>query len=253
MLRIALAGVNGRMGQVIASILAGADEKTIVAGFDINTEKKGSFPVYADPLEFSGQADVIIDFSNPQFLQRLADYCVKRKIPLVVATTGLSESHLALLERASGVIPVFRSANMSLGINLAVELVKKAAAALGCAFDVEIIERHHNQKLDAPSGTALMLADAAASALPYDSEYVYDRHSVLKKREKNEIGIHTVRGGTIMGEHTVLFAGQNEILEIRHEALSRDIFAHGAVKAAEFLSKRPPGLYNMSDVIGESV
>ena len=236
MLKIALSGCCGRMGHVINDIVSGREGMEIVAGFDINTVQYADFPIFADPFEFTGECDVIIDFSNAASTERLLDYCEQHGTPVVICTTGHSA--------------VFRSGNMSLGINLMSELLKQSAAVLGDKYDVEIIEKHHNQKLDAPSGTALMLADAVASALPYDAEYVYDRHERREKRPAHEIGISAIRGGTIVGEHSVLFCGRDEIIEIKHTALSREVFAVGAVDAAAFMAERTqPGMYDMSDVI----
>ena len=250
MLKIALSGCNGRMGRVIADICAGKENMKVVAGFDVNTVKLGDFPVYADPFEFSGAADVVIDFSNVSSTTQLLHYCIKTRTPVVICTTGHSPEQLEEIRAASEKIPVFRSGNMSVGINLIMDLLKKCAAVVGDGYDVEITEKHHNQKLDAPSGTALMLADAVSEALPYDADYVYDRHERREKRPAHEIGIHTVRGGTIVGEHTVLFAGRDELIEIKHTALSREVFAAGAVDAAAYLAAQTqPGLYNMGHVI----
>lgn len=250
MLKIGLCGCNGRMGRVITDIVSKKENMKIVAGFDAYTEKLSDYPVYADPHEYTGGCDVIIDFSNAASLETLLDYCKKTKTPVVICTTGHSKEQLAEMRAASAEIPVFRSGNMSIGINLMMDLLRKAASVLGDGYDVEITEKHHNQKLDAPSGTALMLADAVNEALPYDAEYVYDRHERREKRPAHEIGMHTVRGGTIVGEHEVLFAGRDELIEIRHVALSREVFAVGAVDAAAYLgSQTQPGMYDMSDVI----
>lgn len=250
--KIIISGCNGRMGQTIARLCAEKETATIIAGFDLNAEKKSTFPVYADPMEYQGAADVVIDFSSPASLSNLLNYCTMRKLPCVLCTTGYSESDLVQILHASKQIPVFRSGNMSLGINLLTGLVKKAAAVLGNDFDVEIVESHHRTKLDAPSGTALMLADAAASALPHESEYVYDRHDVRQKRGKNEIGISSVRGGTIVGEHEVIFAGTDEVITFKHTAYSRDVFATGAISAAVYLANiKTPGMYDMSHVLAD--
>ena len=250
MLKIALSGCNGRMGRVIADIVSTRDEMEIVAGFDVNTAKNGAFPVFSDPFEFQGECDVIIDFSNASSTEHLLAYCEKHHTPVIICTTGHSAEQLTKIRAASAKIPVFRSGNMSIGINLMTELLRKSAAVLGDKYDVEIIEKHHNQKLDAPSGTALMLADAVADALPYEAEYVYDRHERREKRPAHEIGISAIRGGTIVGEHSVLFCGRDEIIEIKHTALSREVFAVGAVDAAAFMAGcTQPGMYDMNDVI----
>lgn len=250
MLKIALSGCNGRMGRVISDIVANKKDMEIVAGFDINTEKHAGFPVYADPFEFQGICDVIIDFSNASSTEHLLAYCEQHNTPIVICTTGHSPEQLQNIRSASAKFPIFRSGNMSIGINLMMELLRKSASVLGDNFDVEIIEKHHNQKLDAPSGTALMLADAVADTLPYEAKYVYDRHERREKRPAHEIGISAIRGGTIVGEHSVLFCGRDEIIEIKHTALSREVFAVGAVDAAAFMANcKQPGMYDMSDVI----
>lgn len=250
MLKIALSGCNGRMGRVITDICAKKENMKIVAGFDAHAAKRSDFPVYADPFEFSGACDVVIDFSNVSLTDQLLKYCLKTRTPVVICTTGHSPAQIAQIGAAATEIPVFRSGNMSIGINLMIDLLKKCATVLGDGYDVEVIEKHHNQKLDAPSGTAIMLADALAEALPYDADYAYDRHERREKRPAHEIGIHAVRGGTIVGEHTVLFAGRDELIEIKHTALSREVFAVGAVDAAAFLAAQTtPGLYDMSQMI----
>lgn len=250
MLKIALSGCNGRMGRVITDIVQNRKDMEIVAGFDLNTQKHADFPVYADPFEFSGQCDVIIDFSNASSTEHLLAYCEQHHTPIVISTTGHSPEQLQKIREASAKFPIFRSGNMSIGINLMMDLLRKSACVLGEHFDVEIIEKHHNQKLDAPSGTALMLADAVADALPYDAEYVYDRHTRREKRPAHEIGISAIRGGTIVGEHSVLFCGRDEVIEIKHTALSREVFAVGAVDAAVFMAGcTQAGMYDMSDVI----
>lgn len=251
MINIALFGCNGKMGQVIAGIVNNDPDAKIAFGFDINTDVKNSFPVYSNTDNIAEDADVIIDFSHPASLPSIIEYSKNNKIPCVIATTGLSESQLKDIDDLSKEVAVFRSANMSLGINLLINLVKKAASLLEGKFDIEIIEKHHNQKIDAPSGTALMIADAVSDTLSEKPEYVYDRHSVRKKRNKTEIGLHAVRGGTIVGEHEVIFAGNDEIVEIKHSAMSKGIFAEGAVKAAKFLVGKAPGMYNMEQLIEE--
>ena len=249
MTKIIMNGCNGKMGQVITRLVSEDPGCEIVAGFDINTSVPNTYPVYTDPEEFSGEADVLIDFSHPSSLARVLDFCKKRKLPAVIATTGFDSSQRASLEAASEETAIFFSANMSLGINLITDLAKKAAKLLEGNFDIEIVERHHNQKIDAPSGTALAIADAIAETLSFEPEYVYDRHSQRKKRSKTEIGLHAIRGGTITGDHEVIFAGNDEVIEIKHSAASKEVFAVGAIKAAKFLADKPAGMYSMKDII----
>ena len=247
--QIIISGCNGRMGRVVESICEADPDVSVVAGFDVSLESR-AFPVFVSPANFTGEADAVIDFSSPAALDGLLAFALERKVPLVLATTGYSDEQLAQIDEASKRIPIFRSANMSLGINVLLELVKKAAAVLGDSYDIEIVEKHHNRKVDAPSGTALMIADAAASALNFKPEYVYERHSVRQSRDKKEIGISAVRGGTIVGIHEIMFAGRDEIIEIKHTAMSREIFANGAVKAAKFLAgMSKPGMYDMSMLV----
>lgn len=243
-------GCNGRMGRVICSI-AKENDCEIVAGIDKAAGAPTEFPVFSSPDQCQVEADVIIDFSHPSAFEAITSYAVSKKIPLVVATTGLSPEQTAHLDEIAGEIPVFFSANMSLGVNLLMDLVKKAARFLEGNFDIEIVEKHHNQKLDAPSGTALAIADGINSALETPCEYVYDRHAKREKRSKTEIGLHAVRGGTIVGEHSVIFAGYNEVIEISHSAMSRDVFAVGALKAAKYLVFQKPGKYTMSDMLAD--
>ncbi len=248
--KIIISGCNGRMGQVVTRMCSERDGMEVVAGFDKNAVKLSTYPVYAEPMEFSGDADVIIDFSNSAALEPLLAYAEKRRIPAVICTTGHSPEQLEKINETSKKVPLFRSGNMSLGINLLTNLLKKVSAVLGTGYDVEIVERHHRMKVDAPSGTALMLADAVNSGLPYDAEYVYERQSVRRQRGDHEIGISAVRGGTIVGEHEVLFCGPDEVIEFKHTAYSREVFANGAIAAAEFMSNvKEPGLYDMNDVL----
>jgi 4-hydroxy-tetrahydrodipicolinate reductase len=250
MLNIIISGCNGHMGRTVASLAAGDHELTIAAGFDIDVGVKRGFPVFTDPEEFTGDCDVVIDFSSPSALPGLLAFCVSKSIPAVLCTTGYSEPQLKSIGEVSTVIPIFRSANMSTGINLLADLVRRACAVLGGSYDVEIIERHHRHKADAPSGTALMLADAAASALPYKAECVFERSSVRQPRGKCEIGISSVRGGSIVGEHEVVLAGFAETIELRHSVSSRDVFADGALKAAKFIAGvGGAGLYDMNDML----
>ena len=249
MTNIILCGCGGRMGKAIAA--AAGKDYDIVAGVDVNASALSaacSFPVYEKISDFPGKADAIVDFSHHSALPSLLDYAKSTGTPLVIATTGHTEEELALMKKASSDVAVFFSGNFSIGINLIIDLAKQAAKTLGLDFDVEIIEKHHNKKLDAPSGTALMIANAIAEERE-ETEYVYDRQSVRKAREQKEIGIHSVRGGTIVGEHEVLFAGPNEQITISHSAASREIFATGALRAAAYVAKKDEGLYNMSDLI----
>ncbi len=250
MTKILLSGCNGRMGRAISEMCKKSEDTVITAGVDLFTERLYGYPVYDSFSAVTEDCDVVIDFSNPKTLPSLLEYCTSNKKPLVLCTTGLSDEELACVDEASRVIPVFRSGNMSLGINVLMMLAKRATQVLGDGFDIEIIEQHHNQKLDAPSGTAIMLAEAVESAASYEPRRVYERHSVRAKREKNEIGIHSIRGGTIVGEHEVIFAGENETITLRHSAQSREVFAAGAIRAAIYLaSVSGAGKYDMDDLI----
>ena len=249
MTKIILSGCNGKMGKVITRLVENDNTVEIVCGLDINTTADSGYPVVDDLSAFNGKADVIIDFSHPDTMDKLLPYCQATGTALVMATTGLSEAQIEKLDELSEKVAVFRSANMSIGINLLMSLVKKAAQTLEGDFDIEIVEKHHNQKIDAPSGTALMLADGISDALTSKPGYVYDRHSVRKKRGKDEIGIHAVRGGTIVGEHEVIFAGTDEIIEIKHTAMSKEIFAVGSIRAAKFIADKKPGMYSMQDMM----
>ena len=251
MIKVIMSGCNGAMGQVITRLAAEREELKIVAGFDICDTLKNDYPVFKDPADCKTAADVIIDFSHPNGLEKVLAYAVSEHLPIVVATTGLSQHHITKLHSAAKSVPVFFSANMSLGVNLVIDLVSRAAKLLEDSFDIEIIEKHHNKKIDAPSGTALAIADAISSGLSQTKEYIYDRHSVRKKRAKQEIGIHAVRGGTIVGDHSVIFAGNDEIIEINHHAASKEIFAVGALKAAKFLVDQEPQMYAMKDLVNK--
>ena len=246
MLNIMLCGCGGRMG---AAVIAAAKEAgdRIVAGVDINPASDSPFPIFTSPDEIQGRAEVIVDFSHHSALQGLLDYATKSRTPIVVCTTGHTEDELAAMKTASQAVPVFFSRNMSLGINLLIALCRRAATALGDAFDIEIIEKHHNQKLDAPSGTALMIADAISEEK--ERPYVYDRHAERRARAKGEIGLHAGRGGTIVGEHEVMFCGKDEVITLSHSAASREVFATGALRAAHFMAGKPAGLYNMDHVV----
>ncbi len=248
MKKIILCGANGKMGHVIRNIVAGDDECEIVAGVDINTESS-EFPIYSEIGGVKENADVIIDFSNPALLNHLLKYSSAKKIPVVIATTGFDDDQKKQIENAAKENGVFFTYNMSMGINLLATLAKKAVDVLGNDFDIEIIEKHHNQKIDAPSGTALMLADAICEEIDEPMKYEYDRHSKREKRSKNEIGMHAVRGGTIVGEHEIIFAGRDEIITLSHSARSKEVFAVGAVNAAKYMVGKGAGLYTMKDLI----
>lgn len=249
MTRILISGCLGHMGRVTASTIESRNDCETVAGLDISSDDSTAFPVFKNLDELNTEIDVIVDFSNPVALKSLLAYAVRTGTPLILCTTGYSTSQEKDIKEASLSAPIFYSGNMSLGINLLIELSKKAAAVFGEGFDIEIIEKHHNQKLDAPSGTAIMIADAVSKSQGNRFGYVYDRHSVRKKRGKNELGIHSLRAGTIVGEHEIVFAGNDETLTITHQALSKQIFATGAVNAAVFMLGKPAGIYRMSDLL----
>lgn len=251
MTKMILSGCCGTMGKVVSDCASGRNDLEIVAGVDHRTESECSYPVYISPDAVKEKANVLIDFSHPALLHSLLEFGKKTKTPLVLCTTGYDAEQVRALKETSRQIPIFYSGNMSLGINLLIELARIAERVLGNAFDVEIVEAHHNQKIDAPSGTALMIADAVADAAGEQMYYMYDRHSQRKPRAGNEIGIHSIRGGTIVGEHKVIFAGPQEVLTITHSAQSKEIFANGALNAAAFLSRKEQGLYTMTDLIQE--
>lgn len=250
MTRVIMNGCNGKMGQCITEICKNDADVEIVAGIDVYDGISNDYPVFAAIADCEIQADVVIDFSNAKAVDAVLDYCVDRQIPVVLCTTGLSEEQLAKVDEVYQKVAVLKSANMSLGINTLMELLRKAALVFAPAgFDMEIVEKHHNQKLDAPSGTALALADSMNEALENAYEYKYDRSTERKKREEKEIGISAVRGGNIVGEHEVFFCGQDEVIEFKHTAYSKAVFAKGAVEAAKFLKGKPAGHYDMADVI----
>lgn len=248
MIRILLSGACGKMGKVITENTADYENLKIVCGVDI-VQGFQKFPVYSSFEDVPERPDVIIDFSNVAALDGLLEYAIKEKIPAVLATTGYNDAQKTKIKEAANSIPIFYTANMSLGVNLLCALAKKAAVILGNDFDIEIIEKHHNQKIDAPSGTALMLADAINDVSFDRYSYEYDRHSKRRRRTKNEIGIHSVRGGTIVGEHSVLFAGNDEIITLSHSAASKSVFANGALKAASFIYEKEAGIYDMNDIL----
>jgi len=246
-------GCNGKMGQTITRIIQEYQEMKIVAGISRNTQKFiNPYPVFKSFYELdSCEADVVLDFSNADAIPEVVGYCTRTGTALVTGTTGLSDLHYNLLKQASEVIPVFSAANMSFGVSVLLELVLKAAAALGHEYDIEILEKHHNEKKDAPSGTALMLARELQALRGSNTELVYDRSGRNEKRDKKEIGISSIRGGTIPGEHTVLFAGKDEVLELKHTALSRDVLGRGALKAVQFIAGKEKGWYGMKSMLKE--
>ena len=251
MTSIILRGCNGKMGKVITQMLEEDKAAVIAAGVDISKDSNYEYPVFYNFSQCNVPADVIIDFSAPVNVKEMIDFAIARGIGIVLCTTGFSKEDQLLIEDASKVIPILQSANMSMGVNLLLKLIKEATKVLvDSGFDIEIVEKHHNKKVDAPSGTALALADAINSVLNNQYEYVYDRTDIRAPRVKNEIGISSVRGGTIVGEHEIIFAGTDEVIEIKHTAYSKAIFAKGAIQAAKYLPGKPAGKYTMNDVIG---
>lgn len=248
-MKIILNGCNGRMGKVLQTQIAATDGLTVVAGIDRMTDPASDFPQFTSLAACTEAADVVIDFSHYAGLPALLTDAVKKGLPTVVATTGLQKEQLAQLSETAKEIPIFFSANMSLGINVLIKALQTVSGALEDSFNIEIIEKHHNQKKDAPSGTALLLADSINDVLLAKKDYVFGRHGSDLENPLQELGIHAVRGGTIPGEHTVLFAGLDEVIEFKHTALSRDIFANGAIKAAQYLVQQPAGLYSMADLL----
>ena len=251
MTRVIMHGCNGKMGQTIAGLIKADEEIELVAGVDAWDEGKNPFPVFRNIKDCDVEADAVIDFSAAAAVDNLLDYCAGKKLPCVLCTTGLSETQLKKVEEASKKTAVLKSANMSLGINMLLKLLKEATEILAPAgFDIEIVEKHHNLKVDAPSGTALALGDAVNEVLDNEYEYVYDRSQRREKRPKKEIGFSAVRGGTIVGDHDVIFAGADEVITFSHTAYSKAVFGKGAIQAAKFLKGKSAGMYNMSDVIG---
>lgn len=250
MVKILMHGCNGKMGRMITEIVKNEEDTVIAAGVDKFTGIPNDYPVFEEIAQCDVDVDVVIDFSNAGAVDELLDYCVEKSLPVVLCTTGLSDEQLKKVDECSEKIAVLKSANMSMGINLLLKLLKDAAKVLAPAgYDIELVEKHHNQKLDAPSGTALALADSINEAMGNEYEYVYDRSQVRKKRDAKEIGISAVRAGTIVGEHEVIFAGTDEVIEFKHTAYSRSVFAKGAVEAGKFLAGQPAGMYDMGDVI----
>ncbi len=251
MVKVIMHGCNGHMGQVVSAMAAADPEVEIVAGIDLVDNRENGYPVFTDIWSCQTEADVVIDFCSAKATDVLLEYCADRKLPVVLCTTGLSEEQLKKVEDTSKKVAVLKSANMSLGINLLMKLVKEAAQTLAAAgFDMEIVEKHHRLKVDAPSGTALALADSINEGLDQAYHYTYDRSQRREKRDPKEIGISAVRGGTIVGEHDVIFAGEDEVITFQHTAYSKNIFAKGAIQAAKYLAGKEPGWYQMGDVIG---
>lgn len=251
MIKVIMCGCNGKMGQVISGIIENDEDSVMAAGLDVVDNGMNSYPVFTEYGKCDVEADVVIDFSSSKGTDALLDFCKEKKLPLVLCTTGLSEEQIAKVNEVSKEIPILKSANMSLGINTIMKLLKEATKVFAPAgYDIEIVEKHHNQKLDAPSGTALALADSINEELDNEYEYKFDRSQDRIKRPKKEIGISAVRGGTIVGDHDVIFAGIDEVIEINHRAYSKAVFGKGAVQAAKYLVGKPAGMYDMSDVIG---
>lgn len=248
MIRILMVGCSGRMGKVISSAIDQFNNLSIVAGIDKNKNNGFDYPIFENISECTVDVDVILDFSRPDILESLLKYSEEKSLPLVLCTTGYSDEQLNTIQRMSANIPMFRSANMSIGINVINNVLKKISAMLFENYDIEIIEKHHNQKVDAPSGTAILLADTIKEAIPEETMYVHGR-SGISKRHNKEIGIHAVRGGSIVGEHSVIFAGQSEVIELTHQATSREVFAVGALKACEFMAGKDAGMYSMDNII----
>ena len=250
MVKMIMHGCNGRMGHVIADLVAADDAIEIVAGVDAFGESTYSFPVFKSLSECNVDADVIVDFSNASAVDGLLDHCAAKGIPVVLCSTGLSEEQLSKVKETSNKVAILKSANMSVGVNALLKVLKEVSPIFAAAgFDIEIVEKHHNQKLDAPSGTAIALADSINESLSGEYDYVYDRSTRREKRPVKEIGISAVRGGTIVGDHDVIFAGQDEVVTLSHRAYSRAIFGKGAIEAAKFLAGKGPGMYDMSDVL----
>ena len=249
MTKIAIQGIGGRMGQALCRLIEARSDCQVVAGVDLRANPAAQPPVYESLEAMSQQPDVLIDFSSPAATAKAVGWCAEHKVPCVICTTGLDEATERALVQLSQHVAVFKSANLSMGINLLIELARTAVQMLGEDYDIEIIEKHHHNKVDAPSGTALMIADEINDAANGAYHYVYDRHAVRQPRDKHEIGLHAVRGGSIVGEHEVLLCGPDEVISLGHSAASREVFANGAVNAAVFLAGKGPGLYSMKDMM----
>lgn len=251
MTKVIMHGCNGHMGQVITGLIKNDPDVEIVAGIDVVDNRENGYPVFTDIFACDVEADAMIDFSSFKAVDNVLDYCVQKHLPLVLCTTGLTLEHLEKVESSSKHVAILRSANMSLGINTLLKLIQDAAKVLAAAgFDMEIVEKHHRLKCDAPSGTALALADSLNEAMDHQYHYVYDRSQRHEQRDAKEIGVSAVRGGTIVGDHDVIFAGPDEVITFSHTAYSKGVFGKGAIEAAKFLAGKPAGMYNMSHVIG---
>lgn len=251
MVKIALSGACGKMGRVISNLISQRNDCKVIAGVDVAGQQYTNYPIVNNIFDLPETPDVVIDYSHPSALSGLLSYCKMKNVPLVIATTGYSKDEILEIKQAAKQIPIFFTFNMSIGINLLIDLARRCVKALGGQFDIEILEKHHNLKKDAPSGTAIMLAEAINEELNDKAKFVYDRHNIRKAREKEEIGIHSIRGGTIVGEHEIIFAGHDEIITLSHTALSKEVFAVGSINAAVFLTKQSKGLYEMKDLISE--
>ncbi|WP_123054351.1 4-hydroxy-tetrahydrodipicolinate reductase [Clostridium sp. JN-1] len=249
MIKIILNGCNGKMGKVVSNCVSNFPNLNIAAGIDKNTQES-TYPVFSDISKCTIEANVILDFSRPDSLDGLLKYSVDKKIPIIFCTTGYSDEQLSQIKEASNKTAVFRSANMSIGINVINNVLKNISAFLYNSFDIEVVEKHHNQKVDSPSGTALLLADTIKESIPEETTYVHGRNGTAKRKHE-EIGIHSIRGGSIVGEHEIIFAGQGETIEIKHTAISREVFAIGALKSCEFMANKEKGFYSMDDVINQ--
>ncbi len=249
MTKVLLCGANGKMGRVIENCISERENVEVVAGVDLNTTSYADFPIYDDINNCKEEIDVIIDFSHPSVLKSLLEFAKTRQIPTVIASTGYTDEQIATIKETAKDVAIFFTFNMSLGVNLLLDLAKRATAVLGDQFDIEVIEKHHNQKIDAPSGTAIMIANAINEEADNRYHFEYDRHSKRQARKKNEVGIHAIRGGTIVGEHEVIFAGRDELVSLKHSATSKEVFAVGAVNASVFMNGKPAGLYEMADLL----
>ncbi|AYD39766.1 4-hydroxy-tetrahydrodipicolinate reductase [Clostridium fermenticellae] len=249
MINILLNGCNGKMGKVVSNCITNFPQLTIAAGIDKNAQES-TYPVFSNISDCTINSDIILDFSRPDSLDSLLNYSIDKKIPIIFCTTGYTDEQIAKIKKASDKIAVFHSANMSIGINVVNNILKNISRFLYNNFDVEVIEKHHNQKVDSPSGTAILLADTIKDSIPEETTYVHGRNGIAKRKHQ-EIGIHSIRGGSIVGEHDILFAGQGETIELKHTALSREVFAIGALKACEFMSGKHNGLYSMDDIISQ--